>query len=565
MKSPTLATGCPVDLPRLIETRLLVQANSGGGKSWALRRLLEQTAPHVQQFVLDPEGEFASLREKFDYIVCAPEDGDAVAHPRTAKLLARRLLETGVSAVLDIYDLKPRERKEFVRIFCEALVNAPKRLWHPALVVLDEAHVFAPEKGGSGSLGAVIDLATRGRKRGYCLVAATQRLSKLHKDVAAELNNKMIGRTGLDNDVKRAADELGMTKPEAMKILRFLDAGEWYVYGPALSRSVRKIKVGPVKTTHPKIGERLISTPPAPSKKVKRILAELGDLPQQAAKEAQTIEELKRAMADLQRQLRTAQKQAASAGISEAEVQRRIREAVVAVPIVEPVDLSELRTSLQETTAALQGTVAVLAQLEAQPQKPAKPVAIAQSRSAPAPPPDRFIRETETVALPVMSHLNRGSDTTAKLGKGESKVLVSIAQHEDGVDRELITILTGYKRSTRDAYIQRLNAAFMIDVGPPITVTEIGLSALPPDFKPLPTGAALREHWLATLPQGERTVLEMLVNSHPHGVERDQITEITEYKRSTRDAYIQRLRTRKLIAVRGRSVFAHNQLFVESS
>lgn len=45
------------------------------------------------------------------------------------------------------------------------------------------------------SAGAVIDLATRGRKRGQCAVIATQRLSKLHKDAAAEMKNKLIGGT----------------------------------------------------------------------------------------------------------------------------------------------------------------------------------------------------------------------------------------------------------------------------------------------------------------------------------------------------------------------------------
>lgn len=120
-----LASGHNIDLPALLETRLLVQANSGGGKSWALRRLLEQTAPHVQQLVIDPEGEFSSLREKFDYVIAAPHDGDALASPATASLLARRLLESGSSAILDIYDLKAHERTLFVRRFLEALVNTP--------------------------------------------------------------------------------------------------------------------------------------------------------------------------------------------------------------------------------------------------------------------------------------------------------------------------------------------------------------------------------------------------------------------------------------------------------
>lgn len=59
------------DLDRLIGTRLLVQANSGAGKSWCLRRILEQTHGHVQHLVIDPEGEFPSLREKFDYVLAA--------------------------------------------------------------------------------------------------------------------------------------------------------------------------------------------------------------------------------------------------------------------------------------------------------------------------------------------------------------------------------------------------------------------------------------------------------------------------------------------------------------
>jgi DNA helicase HerA-like ATPase len=111
-------------------------------------------------------------------------------------------------------------------------------------VVVDEAHVFCPQVGEAESAGAVIDLATRGRKRGFCAVLATQRLSKLHKDAAAECNNKLIGRTGLDVDVKRAADELGLGK-DRWRELRDLDAGEFFAFGPAISREVVKVKIGP--------------------------------------------------------------------------------------------------------------------------------------------------------------------------------------------------------------------------------------------------------------------------------------------------------------------------------
>jgi hypothetical protein len=55
------------DLPALVDTRLLIQANSGGGKSWLLRLVAERAG--IQTIVLDHEGEFASLREAVDMLL----------------------------------------------------------------------------------------------------------------------------------------------------------------------------------------------------------------------------------------------------------------------------------------------------------------------------------------------------------------------------------------------------------------------------------------------------------------------------------------------------------------
>lgn len=536
------ANNYPVDLSRLLETRLLIQANSGGGKSHALRRLLEQTAPHVQQLVIDPEGEFATLREKFDYVIAAPHDGDAIASPQTAALLARRLLEAGVSAVLDIYDLKAHERHLFVRRFLDALVNAPRALWHPVLVVLDEAHVFCPQTGSSEAASAVIDVATRGRKRGLCLVAATQRLSKLHKDCAAELLNKLIGRTGLDVDVQRAGDELGMTKRDALAALRDLEPGEFYGFGPALSRGVEKFRVGEVVTTHPKSGERLMQAPPVASERVRAQLAKLADLQKEAEHEAKTIDELSAAIFDLRRKLSSAERRAKENGLSEKEVAQRIAVAVKEARQQQPAATIAGAGMSKELRRALEQMVSLAAS------------ALADESAAPA-----AERTPPRVARAPSPQMKAPIDSS--LGKGEFKVLVAIAQHDEGVDREQITILTGYKRSTRDAYIQRLAAAGFIDIGPPITATDAGFNKLPADFEPLPTGKALQEYWLNSLPAGERSVFELLINSYPSGCSRDTISDHTSYKRSTRDAYIQKLRVRKLISIRGTEVFADKRLF----
>lgn len=82
MKRFEIGPGVTCDLDRLVDTRLLVQANSGGGKSWLLRRILEQTHGQVQHLVIDPEGEFASLRERFDYVLAAKHGGDTAAGRR---------------------------------------------------------------------------------------------------------------------------------------------------------------------------------------------------------------------------------------------------------------------------------------------------------------------------------------------------------------------------------------------------------------------------------------------------------------------------------------------------
>lgn len=147
-----------------------------------------------------------------------------------------------------------------------------------------------------------------------------------------------------------------------------------------------------------------------------------------------------------------------------------------------------------------------------------------------------------------VAKFREAAEADHKLGKGERAVLIAIAQHGEGVTRGQLTVLTGYKRSTRDAYLQRLTGAGLVDQrNDAILATEAAIAVLGDDFAPLPTGEQLRQHWLRELPEGERRVLEVLIANHPTPVPRDAIGEATTYKRSTRDAYIQRLSARKLV------------------
>ena len=296
-------TNVKIDLVKLISTRLLIQANSGGGKSWLIRRLLEQSHGKVQQIVIDLEGEFSTLREKYDYLLVG-KDGEIPANIKTAELLARKLLKLNISTIIDLSELRHPERITFVKRFLDSLVNAPRELWHSCLVIVDEAHQFCPEKAKSESANSVIDLLTRGRKRGFCGVIATQRIAKLNKDAAAECTNGFVGRTVMDIDRKRASYDLGFASREQELSLKKMGDGEFFGYGPAISKEdYVKVKIGGVNTTHPEPGKNIIKASKTPDN-IKKLLKDVIDLPKEAEEELKTKIEFKKRIIELKRELR---------------------------------------------------------------------------------------------------------------------------------------------------------------------------------------------------------------------------------------------------------------------
>lgn len=255
-----------VDLEELLATRLLVQGNSGSGKSHLLRRLLEGSASIVQQVIVDPEGDFVSLADAFDHIVVEAADFGL----NEIAMLAARVREHRASVVLNLEGLEVDDQLRCTAAFLGALFDAPRQFWFPVLAVIDEAQLFAPAAAGEvaedarrASLSAMTNLMCRGRKRGLAGVVATQRLAKLAKNVAAEASNFLMGRTFLDIDMARAADLLGMDRRQADTI-RDLQRGEFLALGPALSRRPVNVRIGPVRTAGKDAGLRLVPLPEAP-------------------------------------------------------------------------------------------------------------------------------------------------------------------------------------------------------------------------------------------------------------------------------------------------------------
>ena len=265
MGQTTAGASAAIDLEELLATRLLVQGNSGSGKSHLLRRLLEQSAPWVQQTIIDPEGDFVTLAERFGHLVIDAEDHTE----RSLQVAGERVRIHRVSTVLNLEGLDAENQMRRAAAFLGGLFDVARDHWYPMLVVVDEAQLFAPAVAGEVSdearklsLGAMTNLMCRGRKRGLAGIIATQRLAKLAKNVAAEASNFLMGRTFLDIDMARAADLLGMERRQA-EAFRDLERGQFMALGPALSRRPLGLRIGPTDTQPRNAAPRLMPLPEA--------------------------------------------------------------------------------------------------------------------------------------------------------------------------------------------------------------------------------------------------------------------------------------------------------------
>ncbi len=546
-----------LDVARLVDTRLLVQANSGGGKSWLLRLIAERAG--IQTIVLDPEGEFASLREKLDMVLVGGDKAELPAEPRSAALLARRLMEFKVSAVIDLYDLKLPDRRRFLKLFLESLMHLGREFWHPALIMLDEAHLYCPEKssGDAESTDAVIAMMSQGRKRGYCGILSTQRLSKLHKDAAAETNNVVIGRTWLDNDQERAGSLLGMGKADRLA-LRDLDAGQFVAFGPAFeSKGIVRFRSDKVATTHPKPGSRHLMQPPGPSQAIRGVLEKLADLPQQADAEIRDLNSAHAEIARLKRELSAKPKPELHVDPDQlrraiAQEHRARKSHLHAIAL----ELGKVIRQANTVVAAGEHAISVASEWDGLTAEP--PPTITIHAKEPLKPATRAALGEVARAV---SNNGATPDPSALTGP-QRKILTVLAQAAKPCTKKFVALRAGYAIGG-GAFLNPLGAlrsCGFITRGDPIEITAEGISALG-EYEPLPTGAALGQYWLAHLPGPCAKLLDAIMDAYPKPIDKAELAEATGYV-ATGGAFLNplgRLRTLQLIE-RGQ-IRASDELF----
>lgn len=494
-----------LDLGKLIATRALVCANSGAGKSYLIRKIVEGALPTIPTIILDREGEFATLREHFDVALIGP-GGEAACAVATAAKLARRLIEMQISAVIDLSDLAMADKRRFVRLFLESLIALPRELWHPTLIVIDEAHQFAPESGREAeSLPAVVALMDQGRKRGFGTILATQRLAKLHKDAAAEANNIFVGRFAQDVDLKRAGELLGFSGREPLNAIRTSDPGLFYALGPALVEpGVERFLCGPVKTTHPDPQHRHAVKPPQPSRKILAVAGELADLKAQVEAEANELETLRAKVREQAATIAKLGKPAAAPSVDRAALEEASRGAQHA----------ERKRRINECDLEL---VKISAAIERWRERNARMLAVISDR------PPRS--DAEALAIRPASAPRRAAKTVRVVGRtaldsrrgAKWTILTALVQHGP-LDRRSIGLLTCLV-STAGSFgnvLGELKGLGWIRHRPDGTFEAMaaGVEALG-DYTPLPTGNALVAAWRKKFGGGTLKMFDALVTNGP--------------------------------------------------
>lgn len=590
------AKGLELDASDAITQTWAFLGLKGFGKTYAAGKLCEEILKIKGQIVvLDPVGNWYGLRlnssgknpSRFKIPILGGTHGDVPLEHRAGALIADFIVDTGSSALLDVSMFRKNQRKDFVTDFAEQLFHRKKDERSPLHLVLEEAQTFAPEQGRGQErmLGAIEDIVRLGRNYGLGCSMISQRPQSVNKEVLNMTQILVCFQLFAEHEraaVRKWMKHIGSDMIEELdQALPGLATGECYICSPAWLRMFKKTKF------HKKITFDASATPKLGEKP--RVLRSLKPVDLKGLHDAMA-ETIERAKANdpkaLQQRIRELEKEVeiekAFKGEFQEPVEPAINEDAIKAALADNDKYWQQEFAKRdsywegETDKLLKGQTELLAVIREAERvvclngntfpmlKPTPPsVENMPPRTNYVPVPMKPAKPKKSPGAESVKPSHPALDSSAvKIGKGEEKILIAIAQHRDGLERSQLTALTGFATSTRNNYIQRLvRVDFVCEYEGVLDTTDAGRKYLGNSFQLLPVGRALGEYWLRELPKGEREILSLVLAVYPDSLTRNSISESTGFATSTRNNYIQRLAKRKLAVTNGTKLTASEQLF----
>lgn len=579
----------------------VVFGTRGSGKTTFGSVVAEQLDKAKQRFcAIDLKGDYWGLKSTADgkgdgipVVIFGGDHADLPLEEGAGEFVGQTVAGLQQSVIIDLEHFSKGKQVRFLAAFFAALYDANR---DPMLLIADEAQRYAPQKPFSPEaqicLGAVEDIVKLGRKHGIGVLVITQRGSSLNKEVS-ELCDMMVAfRAPGVRDQERINDWLEANATEEQRdqvmdrgVLSGLDTGRaaFVTNHPDLrggKEPLLRFEQVRMRWTFdscatPRIGQR--------RKEPKRLAKP--DLDAIRAKMSEAIERAKENDPKALR-LKIAEYQQQIEGLKldmEAraeDIAQQLAQTVVHTQVVEKLVVTDsqiesvgdllgglnkwvehantlLMSATDEIGEAAEGLARALASVANQPA----PEPVVAEPVVPGPPYRRSIYQPPTrMHERRLEELGEGP----KMNGGMRKMLITIVEHGP-CTREQLSVLTGYKRSSRDTHINRLRAADLILYDEAIggfQASASGRQAVVGEASPIPKDrASLRRYWQDRLRGGEREIYSILVKAYPHGVTRDAISEQTGYQRSSRDSFINRLKARKLLSRQGKHIVASRHLF----
>lgn len=532
-----IARGFTLPLDLVTEATAIV-ATRGAGKSSASAVLVEEGfAAGVQCVVFDRTGVYWGLRSNANgdgpglpiYVLGGPH-ADVPLEPHAGVLIADLVVDSGHSFVLDLSDLSKSGAIRFAGGFLERLYDRKARARTTTLLVMDEAHFYAPQtprggfKGEAATLmGAMEDVVGLGRSRGLGVVLTTQRTQALNKSVLDLIETLLVMRM-LSPRARDAVQDWIREKHEddregVIATLESLPTGTAWVWSP-LRGILEKVTVRRIKTFDsydtPKPGQTRLE----PTVRRELDLDALGEQMRATAERAKENDptELRKRIRQLERDMISRPREQVTETI---EVEK-----IVEVPV-----LNGQVEKLQDAVTALRGiSEAVLSAghvigtaagsvadaLDRWQDKPQPTVAspTRPARTAPRPQPKRESQveasELSAYALGLLRTL--AERYPMRLTRAQISTFSGRKPRSSAFKAAIAEII-------RDGYVTLNKGQYEI--------TDHGVNAVGelPDTPPNPQ--AVFEMWRSALPTYERDLLDSLVAAYPNGLTRQELSDQT--------------------------------------
>lgn len=550
----------------ILNQHLAVLGKTGAGKSSALRHIVEHLLTHKKRVcIIDPKGDWWGLKASADgkgagFPIIAfgdfknPEASDVAINAQSGKHVAELIAAGNRPCVIGFRGWMTSHMVRFWIDFASTLFNANSGELY---LVGDEFHNFAPKgKIMDPEAGKCLHWSNRimseGRGIGLVCLIASQRPQKVHNDTLTSCETLVAMRVIHAADrtaVKEWIDGCGDAKQgrEVLDSLAGLPRGNGFVWSP-------EVGFGPDRIAFPMFTTFDSFAPPQLQKKVTTAGWADVDLAEVKEKLAAVIEEAKaNDPKELKAQL--------------AEAKRELNRRDAETPVLGKDELARLELLISKTKMLrdefepLVNGVAALT----------KEVQFFQHYISAKVPRRETIKDVHGNDAAIVTHLPRplpripanpnGAHGVTRpttvagngdLKAGERKVMIAAAQYPEGVSRETLKVLTGFRATSLYEYSRLLVQRGYVDARDNLILpTPAGIEALGTDYEPLPTGNALVAYWRGRLSGGELKIFELLVANGSDPVSREQIMEALPCKSTSCYEFTRLLKSRRVVIPAG--------------